>query len=287
MLYNCAPEDSETIRSLINTEQETIKARLCIWNNGPKTAKPTPETIKWLHYSGIEAIYIETLENQPLSWIYNHFIKKFNAKKYVILDHDSKVSKEYKAHVFSDEIDFIGAPRIEAKGSPRSPSVKGKFSPGPYKKNECVTAIGSGVVVSSEAAQLISKIYGDVFDEKFALYGVDTSLFLRVHRLGLSDRVKLIPGFEHSLSRLENEPSSVKEFRKTERSYDFGLTVRNYPEILHIKFVIKQALLCLLGKGSFNLVAAMKAFASGRHEKCIKLSKKEFIEALENQAQNG
>lgn len=280
VLYNCSPEESETIKSLSRTQEENVKAILCIWNNGPKPKRPNHETTRQLRDAGFECYYIETLENNPLSWIYNHFIKKFSAKKYVILDHDSKISKEYKTYILSKEQDFISVPLIAAKGIPRSPTVNGRFSSGPFSKDDCVIAIGSGLIVSDEAKNIISQKYENIFDEKYALYGVDTSFFLRVFRLGLSERVKTVPGFEHSLSRLEDETSIVKEFRKIERSYDFAITIRNYPEIRHIKYIANQIILGLIGQSSLKLKEAFNGIVHGRHPRCKEYLRKEFEKNL-------
>ncbi|WP_413691538.1 hypothetical protein [Psychromonas sp. KJ10-2] len=94
-----------------------------------------------------------------------------------------------------------------------------------------VVSIGSGLVIGRDVAAFVKKIYGDIFDERFYLYGVDTTFFLRVFNSNLSNRINIISGFQHSLSRLQKESNEVKKFRCIERSYDKGLTIRFYKKI--------------------------------------------------------
>lgn len=283
VLYNCKTEESETIKSILSTNTAFSKTRLCIWNNGPVTAPPQRDTILSLNRKGISTVYIETLQNAPLSWIYNSFIDNFKSEKYVILDHDSSLSENYISYMASDIVDFLCTPIINAKGSPRSPTANGKFSPGPFRKNERVIAIGSGIIISQVAALHVKSAYGGVFDERFFLYGVDTSFFTRIFKLGLSDRIQSAPGFEHSLSRLEDEPEETRVFRSIERSYDLGLMLRCYPQIAHLKTLAKQIALTLFRENNLKTHKILATLAAGYHKKCGAESKKEFQHELARQ----
>ena len=169
-------------------------------------------------------------------------------------------------------------PIILANGKPQSPCANGVFSAGPYSKNEYVTAIGSGIIISKEAANIVKKKYGNIFDENFALYGVDTSFFIRLNKLALTENLTSIPGFEHSLSRLEVESADIKLFRKLERSYDFGLTLRHYPSFSLLMMAFKQTLLWPIGRNRIKISKAFKVFVTGRHERCCSLESKKWLE---------
>lgn len=268
VLYNCSPEDSETVNSLLEAGVNFVNAELCLWNNGPISAKPQQRTVERFKEMGVSIRFVETIKNYPLSWIYNHFLKVFDSKSYVILDHDSKLSKEYVIYLRDSSSDFISVPLIKAKGAPRSPLVNGKFSFGPYNKFDHLIAVGSGVILSAEAAREIAFRFGDVFDERFALYGVDTSFFIRVNKLGLSEKVKIVPGFEHSFSRLEEEPATIKAFRELERGYDLGLQLRLYPDGRRLGSFFKQIIFSFIGKNNLSVVSAFIGFFRGRHYKC-------------------
>lgn len=266
--YNCEIKDSVTISSLLNSRLDFSGTTLCIWSNGPNKLLHDEKVHKSLEGMGFRLTLIQTLHNAPLSWIYNNFIKSFPSDSYAILDHDSRLSLEYLSAILKQQKNTVRLPIIMANGQPQSPCSNGVFCAGPYTKKNYVMAIGSGVIISKLIAENIKSAYGNVFDENFALYGVDTSFFVRIYKLGLTENLISIPGFEHSLSRLEMESRDVKLFRKIERSYDFGLSLRHYPSNKLAMSALKQILLWPIGRNRIILSKALKAFLVGRHERC-------------------
>lgn len=268
LTYNCEIDESVTIRSILNSKINFIGVNLCIWNNGPKEVTTDKSVLEELEEKGFKITIRQTINNIPLSYIYNRFIQSFSSDNYLILDHDSELTREYLAFILRKNDIFVGMPIILANGVPQSPYSNGVFSAGPYTKMDYVTAIGSGIIISNEAAKAVRIKYGNVFDENFALYGVDTTFFIRLNKLELTEKLQSMPGFEHSLSRLEAEPEEVKRFREIERSYDFGLMLRHYPSISLLIIIAKQALLWPFGKNKIKLSKALKVFIAGRHERC-------------------
>lgn len=266
--YNCSLNRSQTIRSLCTSKVRFDGVRLCIWNNGPKEITVEAEMLEALREKGFEVTIKQTPWNAPLSWIYNYFIGKYPSDRYVILDHDSVLSDEYMQYIVEDEEAFVGMPIIKANGASRFPRVKDHFSIGPYTKRDKVRSVGSGLLISQEAIGTIKDSYGDVFDENFALYGVDTSFFSRICKLGLAEKLQSIPAIEHSLSRFEVEGKEIKEFRQIERSYDFGLMLRHYPTLGRVRKLIKQMYKSLFNKNKVLIIKALKAFIQGCHERC-------------------
>ncbi|WP_270656144.1 glycosyltransferase family 2 protein [Aeromonas sp. Y293-4] len=268
IIYNKDILNSQTAHSLLHPEIDTKSASLIVWNNGPSEITldiDDATKYKWQHIE-----LIQTLDNKPLSYIYNQVIERYPGDRYVFLDDDSQLTAEYLAAVSSSQAG-VAVPAIYSHSEHRSPTVSGKFNPGPYQVTDKVIAIGSGIGVRHDIAQKIKNHYGDVFDSRFALYGVDTTFFLRLHQLGLSDQVEMIDGFEHSLSRLESESQAMSRFRQVERAYDLGLTMRHYTPWRQAIFVIvKQAVKLALGKLTWlQFVALCKAFKTGRHPKCV------------------
>jgi hypothetical protein len=280
LTYNCEIEESITIKSLLNSKINFSGVTLCIWNNGPNAISTETPAIVKLKEIGFKITIKQTITNAPLSWIYNYFLEDLSSDSYLIFDHDSELTPEYLNFILEKNSVFVGMPVISAKGIPQSPCSNGVFSAGPYTKNECVTAIGSGIIISKEAAKAIRGKYGNVFDENFALYGVDTSFFIRLHKLLLTEKLQSIPGFKHSLSRLETESNEVKYFRKVERSYDFGLMLRYYPSIRILKTAAKQVLLWPFGRNRIILSKALKVFIAGRHERCDSVELKKTIREM-------
>lgn len=266
--YNCSLESSATLNSILTSKLRFDEVQLCFWNNGPQDITPLSSTLAALEEQSLELTMKQTRQNAPLSWIYNHFIKSFPGDQYVILDHDSTLSREYLQHILARKKTFLGMPTILAKGAPQYPRSNRRFSLGPYTNRDEVFSIGSGLLLSHEATECIKHAYGNIFDENFALYGVDISLFKRIQKLGLTEKLESIPGFEHSLSKLESETKEVKHFRKVEASYDFGLMLRHYPSTRQLRILLKQILRSPFGKSRLFLTKVLKAFIEGRHERC-------------------
>lgn len=80
----------------------------------------------------------------------------------------------------------------------------------------------------------------------------------------------MIDGFEHSLSRLENESQSMTRFRQIERAYDLGITIRHYFPLPKALFILsKQIIKFVLGKLSWlQLKLIFKSYKTGHHPKC-------------------
>jgi len=266
--YNCSLEESETVNALANSGLRFDGVRLCLWNNGPREIMPCRDRLAALTEQGFAVSFQQTPGNAPLSRIYNYFIKNFPSTRYAILDHDSNLSKEYLQYLLENEGTFLGMPIIQVDGVPQYPRVRRRFAAGPYARQDKVLSIGSGLLISQEAVDCIQAEYGSVFDEHFALYGVDTTFFRRLNALGLAERLCAIPGFEHSLSRLEAESAEMKHFRKVERSYNFGLMLRHYPSAKQRRTFIKEVVQSLFGRNHFLIGKTLKAFFQGRHERC-------------------
>ena len=261
VLYSCEIYRSKTIQTLISSGVEG--GRLVVWNNGPRVLKEWDVTA--LKSSGFDdVVVIETIDNIALSKIYNDFMVRWSADRYVFLDHDSTLNTGYLEEIFCDAPINIGVPLIEVLGEVRSPTIKGGFREGPYFDRDQFVAIGSGLILGAKAVRLLEDRFTKVFDERFYLYGVDTVFFFRIRIAGMSNLIKVIGGFEHSLSRLEEESLAVKKFRKIERSYDIGLSARYYftqSKLLLIKALIKRC----LGFDTYSLRSILKAAVIGRH----------------------
>lgn len=228
VIYNKELNESETLQSLsrIGTYEDNVK--VVLWNNGPSPLKS--RCVKNFEKTGYNFEFKETIHNESLAVIYNQFLSICDAEKYILLDDDSSITscfiKDSSVCSYSD----VGMPIITSHGKIRTPTINGvAYSYGHrLDSTSKVFTIGTGLVIGREIVEVLKNAYGDVFDERFYLYGVDTTFCLRINETGLTNKVKFIDGFEHSLSRLEDEPSRVKNFRRKERSYDLGLMLRYY-----------------------------------------------------------
>jgi len=266
VLYSCEIRESETINTLVSLGGGGKDVRLVIWNNGHQLLnEPNVDALLLKSFDSVEVI--ETVENKALSAIYNQFLERWSADRYVILDHDSTLNHEYLAEILCLKNIDIGVPLISSLGEVRSPVMRGEFHEGPYSSDDGFIAIGSGLVLSDKVVSTMLKSFATVFDERFYLYGVDTTFFLRVETLNLAASISLISGFKHSLSRLEKEIPEKKRFRSIERSYEFGLRWRYYyPQskfllFLFFKIILKRCL-CM---DTLFITDIIKAIVIGRH----------------------
>jgi hypothetical protein len=267
LLYGCKPCEAKTLQTLFVSSLNLDHVHLYVWNNGPTLWNDSD--LAYISNSKIKFTTIQSIENKPLSWIYNDFIAMAKAQRYVFLDHDSNLNDGFISDILSTNDYDIGVPTISSKNANRSPTVNGIFKLGPYSKQDVVIAIGSGITASHTVIEKLQQRYGDVFDSSFAFYGVDTSFFLRVYQCGLADRIVNLGGFEHSLSRLEVESVEKQKFRMKERSIDQGLMLRYYSGRYHVLRLIKFLIETKLCKGRFYLSNLLKAYMTGKHPKCL------------------
>jgi hypothetical protein len=279
VLYNCEIQNSDTLNTLIKRHYENTL--LVIWNNGPYRLNDTDTDISILSKCGLKILIKETIGNESLSGIYNQFIHEHKAGKYIILDHDSKVSLPYLYDTEMLEEDKLGIPLIYSLGKSQSPTINGGPLPSKsyeIKPSDMVKGIGSGIVIGANIVKYFDdKFEGSVFDERFYLYGVDTSFFYRYHQLFGSEHIQIVHGFEHSLSKLIDEPDDIKSFRKLERTYDKALSLRFYKSKKEQIRVISKTLLKIAFVPLIKIIKPkkpvlyyfifIKAYLSGKHYK--------------------
>ncbi|WP_413693983.1 hypothetical protein [Psychromonas sp. KJ10-2] len=271
LLYNKEMKDSSTLNSLMKSTVQYSKAKIVIWNNGPK--KLNIVNSQDLIDLGYQIEVVETISNDSLAVIYNRFIKANPAKKYILLDDDSELSEEFISASANSQPEHLSLPIITSNGKVQYPSIDRKrySSLTEIKPESRIMTIGSGLVIGREVVNALKQHYKSVFDERFYLYGVDTTFCLRVNKSGQAKSVKLITGFDHSLSKLENETIKMVRFRRIERSYELGLKLRYYiPLSRSLFFLLKTGTsvlkrLCLGKRYKVSFLYVVKAFISGKH----------------------
>ncbi|UPR28435.1 hypothetical protein IS519_09420 [Vibrio crassostreae] len=274
VLYNKDIDDSKSIKNLSKISlNDNSNMLVYIWNNGPKcTSLSDSEICK--AFSNVEVH--NSLSNSALSKVYNKFIETVDSDKYIILDDDSNLNQEYIDDAISLSSCSVGMPLITNNGKICNPKINGlpivSKSLNNIDLREIIT-IGSGIVIGKSIKDELIRmnVFSKVFDERFYFYGIDTAFCRCLKINGLSSRILIISGFEHDLSRFKKESKEVKSFRRLERSYDRGLSLRYY-------FSVKQALanifkLCLSYILGFNrelrneiyLTHVIKAYVTGKH----------------------
>ncbi|MEO9494308.1 MAG: hypothetical protein ABJG42_07435 [Vibrio splendidus] len=274
VLYNKDIDDSKSIINLSKLSlSDNGNILVYIWNNGPKsTSLSDSEACK--EFPNVEVH--NSLSNPALSKVYNTFIEKVDSDKYIILDDDSNLNQEYIDNAISLSCCSVGMPLITNNGKICNPKINGLPIASKYLNHivlRDIITIGSGIVIGKSIKDELIKmnVFSKVFDERFYFYGIDTAFCRCLKINGLSDRIVIISGFEHDLSRFKKESKEVKSFRRLERSYDRGLSLRYYFSLK--KSLVSICKLCLsyiLGlnrnlRKEIYLIHVIKAYVTGKH----------------------
>jgi hypothetical protein len=265
ILYDCEIKRSVTVCDLIANGFCENQDYLVIYNNGPLEIKS--ET--YLDKHNIKLI--QSRANNSLAIIYNQFLLSVSATRFVFFDHDTEITSLYIDRVSALAHSNIGLPLIRSHAKYRSPSINNR----PLMKTGkvCIRgldAIGSGLVIGSEVVEILTRQYGKVFDERFLLYGVDTTFFDRCRTCPEITFVVVLPELNHSLSRLENESLSISSFRKIERSAAIGMRMRHYfPLSKSIISIVKYFLVSLFCNRNKHISAKLilKYFVLGKYSR--------------------
>ena len=272
VLFNKKPEDSTTLVSLLNSEINKIK--LVIHNNGPEVVTLPERILKSFALKNISYELVNCISNKPLSVLYNEFIdSNLSCKTFVLLDDDSEITQSY-AHSISNFNYDLETPRIVSKkdGVVYYPVSNGKV----IKKDSTLDvigthSIGSGLIISHNLINQFKENKIKLFDENYALYGVDVSLFRRMWLLsdkGINFNVKTSSSILHSLSRTEAKET---DFRRLERIIDFAITLRHYPTFRAYLSFCKRLLIQFCTMRFKDLVTMISVFVQGKHPRCTKV----------------
>ncbi|WP_351009484.1 hypothetical protein [Shewanella sp. S1-58-MNA-CIBAN-0166] len=271
VVYNKILSESKTLNALLKSGFDFSGSKIIVWNNGPCSIDFNKECFEFK--SDCEVEFFETLDNSALSVIYNHAINFNNADKYIFLDDDSDLSVDYFESLKYVDSKSVGVPIIKTYNYIVSPTIDNlDLTPNIIINNySSVMGIASGLVVGRSVVNRFRGQFNSVFDERFYLYGVDTSFFFRLCNLKVETPLCILNGFSHSLSRLESNGYST--FKLKERSYDIGLQLRHYYPFLNaiiklFSFVIKDILKLIISrKRTYQFQYVCLAFVTGKHYK--------------------
>ncbi|MDD9629271.1 hypothetical protein PIA91_06655 [Klebsiella michiganensis] len=264
VLYNKKISQSKTLQTLAGHNLSSISLRVI--NNGPEFIKPEGELWDNLTSRIDKVEFYNRLENAPLSQLYNQFISENKSFYYVIFDDDTDVTNYKFGNLISLNADLI---------IPRIYSVDDNSFYYPIEQKEVVASersvdatkvisISSGLALSSKFIKKFLKFYNTVFDERFVLYGIDTSFFLRLHEISKHQEIDAICSFvlKHSLSRANK---NISKFREYERIYDAALTAKYYPNFLAKSEIVKIFLYYMYKFKFIHAYKLVNCYMTGRH----------------------
>lgn len=271
ILYGKHFQESKTLQSLLKFSHQLD--RLLIVNNGPKSLDSYDPFFIALSKKHKHVEFENQIQNKPLSWIYNDFINSINVDYYVLFDDDTEINLAYESYLFQmDNID-LELPKIISIVDEKQyyPLMNRELilEKGLIDSKENLFSIGSGLVISNKIKNFFLNNNKELFDPKFALYGVDISFFRRLNKLGRDSFLISSQTFlNHSLSRAEGV---IAKWRAKERLYDEILTIKYYRAFSFLR-VLKATFKYILKLNIFYILVIFNIYFRGKHPRCEKRS---------------
>lgn len=237
VLYNKKIEESETLNSLL--EFECSGSKIIIHNNGPEEIVVTDYWKKIFESKFFSFDFVNCVQNKPLSILYNEYIaNEKDSKRFIILDDDTILNLAVIQRALTLDC-HLELPKIISTndGKPYYPLLKGKvIGVNNTQLNASdVVSIGSGLIINYKLIELFEKHAIQLFDESFALYGVDSSFFRKLSVISKTEKIIVSSNtyINHSLSRVEKKQAI---YESKERIIDIAISFRRYPS-KHLTYV--------------------------------------------------
>ncbi|WP_374170981.1 hypothetical protein AAHW98_08195 [Klebsiella variicola subsp. variicola] len=275
VLFGKKPSDSTTLNSLKSLISNN-DFNLVLVNNGPKKLNENERFFCHIKSLSKSCYCFNFLENRSLSKIYNKMFTDFPTyDRYVLLDDDTEINLEYLSVVFSkNNYDFhILTPLIIGNGVSYYPKLSGEIVRNKgreFDNSDDFLTVGSGLIINKHLIKILTENQLLPFDENFALYGVDFSLFKRLKKLskkGVNIKYQTAGYLHHNLSKTQQ---GYVEWRHIERLYDVVLTVKYYSKtVFHQLYFLGRILFNeFLNKRFHLLPLVVKIFFRGKHPRC-------------------
>ncbi|WP_241570116.1 hypothetical protein, partial [Rosenbergiella collisarenosi] len=190
ILYGKEIKESSTLDSIISCESLVETDSLIIVNNGPF---PIQENLD-VFDSQCGRVYLDNSSlNIPLSKLYNSLIRNNEGfDRYIIFDDDTCIPPEFFSTLnldYHSQVD-LQLPKVISIDDNvlYYPIVNGNVIDSEdksliFSNNDIVYSIGSGLIIYKSCIEKFYSHSYDLFDESFALYGVDMSIFKRIEKL--------------------------------------------------------------------------------------------------------
>ncbi|MEP9886850.1 hypothetical protein [Klebsiella sp. GG_Kp178] len=275
ILYNKQLDESKTLLQLLNMDYQNYD--LVVVNNGPYEITPNCDFMSLLMDKLANVDIKEYLENKPLSHIYNLILKNKCYDRFIFLDDDSTLDTLFFTKLdayYKDNVD-LQIPLIYeiTDNNLYYPLIKAKptfLDDGEIiSVRQDILSIGSGVVIYKKLVDKFNKLNLELFDNRYALYGVDFSLFRRMKLMSQREdfNIQIVSYIQHSLSRTTNE---VNPWRHKERLIDSAISIRFYSKNLFASIlrIIKLALKEIMAFRLRNVAIVLSTYFSGKHPRC-------------------
>ncbi|MCO6550198.1 MULTISPECIES: glycosyltransferase family 2 protein [unclassified Gilliamella] len=230
ILYNENIKNSKTFESLLNSDRSDITLNVIIWNNGPKALnlQECRQYKSICDSKNINLSIYENLYNIALSKIYNFFINQVSFDFFTILDQDSILNNDFFQNIkINNDFDVI-VPQVYSAGwvskenslcFPIYHENRKLFDKKVFAMGE-IESISSGLTLSNQLIKYISKSKQEFFNERYALYAIDTSFFLDLIELKQTEFKGICVGkISHSLDFNLQDRKKISPMRRLEMEY--------------------------------------------------------------------
>lgn len=271
ILYGKRFEESKTLQSLTRFSHQLDQ--LLIVNNGPENLDSHDPFFIALSKKHKHVEFENQIQNKPLSWIYNDFINAIDADYYVLFDDDTEINSSYENFLFQMNNIDLELPKIISIIDKKQyyPKLNEQIisENGVIERRGELFSIGSGLIISNKIKKIFKKYDLELFDSRFALYGVDFSFFRRLNKIGKAGLLISSKTFlNHSLSGAEGV---IAKWRAKERLYDEILTIKYYRAFSFLR-VLKAIFKYILKLNIFYILEIFNIYIRGRHPRCEKRS---------------
>jgi GT2 family glycosyltransferase len=246
VIYNKNIFESKTLNTLLSYPNSN-DLNIYVLNNGPKEFNISDDSCIFLKKSFRDIEIENHLYNKPLSKAYNDvIIKHNNFERYVILDDDTELNSAFLDSILlspTNKFDVL-LPKIISSHNEKTlyPRINNKVISNEktwydVSQDEYVYSIGSGLVISRRLVDIFERFGYELFDERFALYGVDISFFRRLSLIKKKEKnIKITINSEifHSLSSVEEK---MTDWRYKERLCDLILSTLYYSKWRKFKYL--------------------------------------------------
>lgn len=268
ILYGKRFEESKTLQSLIKFSHQLDQ--LLIVNNGPESLDSHDPFFIALSKKHKHVEFENQIQNKPLSWIYNDFINSIDADYYALFDDDTEINLDYEIFLFQMTNIDLELPKIISIVDEKQyyPKLNEQIisEHGLIESGGELFSIGSGLIISNKIKNTFKKYNLEIFDSRFALYGVDVSFFRRLNKLGRESFLISSQTFlNHSLSRIEEE--NTNPWRQKERLYDEVLSIKYYSKYTLFN-IIKLSFKKIKRKEYNDFFTVVYIYILGNHPRC-------------------
>lgn len=274
VLENTPYKYSLTLNSLM--ERSNREADLLIINRGPEALTFDKD---FLHTLGlyVKSIMLkEYLDERPLSWIYNGVITAFtHYDRYVFFGDSCMPAHDFlhqlDSHYSTDtDLQFTEVPGRQ----PHPPASERTNAPGkadyPAWPDNADFSISTSLIIYRSLIEKFLSQSMELFDNRFALYGVHENLLMRIRLLRQAGaEIVIRPTCAFSYSSVKNGQAQAV-MTEPEWIYASVLTSKYYAKSRLAAFctIAKMLLVQLVKCRLTNMRLIMKTYSAGKHPRC-------------------